>query len=78
MRTTLGRFGGAELSYASDLDVIVVYRGTTTPAFEVAEETGTALLRFIGGSTPAGRDFPAICGRSATDGCNHLEFAATP
>jgi len=50
----LGRLGGAELSYASDLDVIFVFDGGAS-AFEEADRVATALMRFIGGSTPAGR-----------------------
>jgi glutamate-ammonia-ligase adenylyltransferase len=51
----LGRFGGDELSYASDLDVVFVYEGSTAGDYEAAERTATALLRFVGGDTPAGR-----------------------
>jgi glutamate-ammonia-ligase adenylyltransferase len=43
----LGRFGGAELSYASDLDVVTVYDGTTPADFEAAERVAVALLRFV-------------------------------
>ncbi|CAN5825359.1 bifunctional [glutamine synthetase] adenylyltransferase/[glutamine synthetase]-adenylyl-L-tyrosine phosphorylase [soil metagenome] len=49
----LGRFGGGELSYASDLDVVFVYDGSGTGDFEEAERLATALLRFLGGSSPA-------------------------
>jgi glutamate-ammonia-ligase adenylyltransferase len=51
----VGRLGGAELSYASDLDVIFVFDGTGATAFEEADRVATSLMRFIGGSTPAGR-----------------------
>jgi len=51
----VGRLGGAELSYASDLDVIFVFDGPGAGAFEEADRVATGLLRFIGGSTPAGR-----------------------
>lgn len=44
----MGRFGGAELSYASDLDVIFVYDGEAGEAQRVAG----GLLRFLGGATP--------------------------
>ncbi len=55
-----GRFGGAELSYASDLDVVFVYEGTGTSDagtsdagdFEEAERAATAVLRFLGGPVP--------------------------
>ncbi len=51
----LGRFGGAELSYASDLDILFVYDGAS------AEDTGegmrlaTGLRRLVGGTTPSTR-----------------------
>ena len=51
----LGRFGGAELSYASDLDVIFVYEGSGPDAVREADRVATALLRFMGGRTPAER-----------------------
>jgi glutamate-ammonia-ligase adenylyltransferase len=51
----LGRFGGAELSYASDLDVLFVYEGETPADFAEAERIATAVRRFVGGSTPAAR-----------------------
>jgi glutamate-ammonia-ligase adenylyltransferase len=40
----MGRFGGGERSYASDLDVLFVYDGTTSSDFEAAERTAEALL----------------------------------
>jgi glutamate-ammonia-ligase adenylyltransferase len=48
----LGRFGGQELAYASDLDVIVVYDGAAVAAAEAATER---LLRAVKGDTPATR-----------------------
>ncbi|HMK11422.1 MAG TPA: hypothetical protein VK461_07560, partial [Acidimicrobiales bacterium] len=51
----LGRFGGAELSYASDLDVLFVYEGPTAADFAEAEKLATALRRFVQGSTPSAR-----------------------
>lgn len=51
----LGRFGGAELSYASDLDVVFVHEGEGTSAFEEADRLAKTLLRFLGGSSPADR-----------------------
>jgi glutamate-ammonia-ligase adenylyltransferase len=51
----MGRFGGAELSYASDLDVLLVYDGTTNADFAAAEATGEAFMRFMNGATPAAR-----------------------
>ncbi len=35
----MGRFGGAELSYASDLDVLFVFDGSTASDAESAERT---------------------------------------
>jgi glutamate-ammonia-ligase adenylyltransferase len=51
----LGRFGGAELSYASDLDVVFVYEGTTPTDFEEATRLVMGLRRFVAGATPAER-----------------------
>jgi len=47
----LGRFGGAELSYASDLDVVFVTASQTAEAHRVAER----LLRFLAGDLLAAR-----------------------
>ncbi|HEX2047593.1 MAG TPA: bifunctional [glutamine synthetase] adenylyltransferase/[glutamine synthetase]-adenylyl-L-tyrosine phosphorylase [Acidimicrobiales bacterium] len=54
----MGRFGGAELSYASDLDLLFVYEGTTAEDFATAERVGAKLVRFLGGATPATRIYP--------------------
>ncbi|CAN5741630.1 bifunctional [glutamine synthetase] adenylyltransferase/[glutamine synthetase]-adenylyl-L-tyrosine phosphorylase [soil metagenome] len=51
----LGRFGGAELSYASDLDVVFVYDGSGPADFEEADRLSTDLLRFVGGTSPSSR-----------------------
>ena len=53
----MGRFGGAELSYASDLDVMLVYEGSTPGDFAAAEQAAEALLRLVKGTTPAERIF---------------------
>jgi glutamate-ammonia-ligase adenylyltransferase len=53
----LGRLGGAELSYASDIDVIFVYDGTTAADFAAAERLATQLVSAIGDSTSEGRTF---------------------
>ncbi len=53
----LGRLGGAELSYASDIDVIFVYEGTTAQEFATAERTATSLVAAIGENTAEGRTF---------------------
>lgn len=47
-----GRLGGAELGYASDLDLAFVHDGDDG---QEAERVASGLLRFIGGDTPAER-----------------------
>jgi len=47
-----GRLGGAELGYASDLDIAFVHDG---PDAAEAERVASGLLRFVGGETPAER-----------------------
>jgi len=51
----MGRFGGGELSYASDLDVIFVFDGTGAADAAEADRVATSLLRQVGGPTPAER-----------------------
>ena len=51
----MGRYGGRELSYASDLDVLFVYDGGGGADFEEAERLATQLMRFVRGATPAER-----------------------
>ncbi len=51
----MGRFGGAELSYASDLDVMVVHGGHTDDEAALAERAATELRRLLNGATPAER-----------------------
>ncbi|MGH9182213.1 MAG: bifunctional [glutamine synthetase] adenylyltransferase/[glutamine synthetase]-adenylyl-L-tyrosine phosphorylase [Acidimicrobiales bacterium] len=53
----MGRFGGAELSYASDLDVVFVYEGSSAADFTEAERVATALLGFVGGESRPTRIF---------------------
>ncbi|HEX2850453.1 MAG TPA: bifunctional [glutamine synthetase] adenylyltransferase/[glutamine synthetase]-adenylyl-L-tyrosine phosphorylase [Acidimicrobiales bacterium] len=53
----MGRFGGGELSYASDLDVLVVHGATDPGAIAAAEAATEDLLRFVNGTTPAVRLF---------------------
>jgi len=48
----MGRFGGGELSYASDLDVLFVYDSDQTAE---GEATASALMRYLNGDTPATR-----------------------
>ncbi|MGH9277724.1 MAG: bifunctional [glutamine synthetase] adenylyltransferase/[glutamine synthetase]-adenylyl-L-tyrosine phosphorylase [Acidimicrobiales bacterium] len=58
----MGRFGGAELSYASDLDLLLVYDGTTPDDFAAAEHVAETLLRFFGGKSPATQVYPLDLG----------------
>jgi glutamate-ammonia-ligase adenylyltransferase len=58
----MGRFGGAELSYASDLDVLFVYDGTTSADFGKAEESAESLLQFLAGRTPSPRIYTVDLG----------------
>jgi [glutamine synthetase] adenylyltransferase / [glutamine synthetase]-adenylyl-L-tyrosine phosphorylase len=51
----MGRFGGGELSYASDLDVLLVFDGQTAADAEAAEQAAESLLRYVNGETPATR-----------------------
>jgi len=51
----MGRFGGAELSYASDLDVLLVYDGASAADAAAAERSAESLLRYVNGDTPASR-----------------------
>ena len=51
----LGRYGGLDLSYASDLDVIFVYEGSTSDEARAANRTARGLLQEIGAQTAEGR-----------------------
>lgn len=51
----MGRLGGEELSYASDLDVLFVYDGEGATAFDNAERLATRIVRDIGDATDEGR-----------------------
>ncbi|HEY3725480.1 MAG TPA: bifunctional [glutamine synthetase] adenylyltransferase/[glutamine synthetase]-adenylyl-L-tyrosine phosphorylase [Acidimicrobiia bacterium] len=53
----MGRFGGRDLSYASDLDVLFVYEGAGPADFNEAERVAEALLVEIGERTTEGRTF---------------------
>ena len=53
----LGRLGGCELSYASDIDIIFVYDGASATAFDTAERLATRLVRAIGETTQEGATF---------------------
>ena len=51
----MGRYGGAELAYASDLDVLFVHGDDADDAAGVA--VGEALLHVVHGPNPAGRPY---------------------
>lgn len=51
----MGRYGGLDLSYASDLDVIFVYEGTSSDDAQAANRTARSLLQEIGAQTAEGR-----------------------
>jgi glutamate-ammonia-ligase adenylyltransferase len=53
----LGRLGGRELSYASDIDMLFVYEGSSASEFDAAERLATALVRAIGDTTAEGATF---------------------
>jgi glutamate-ammonia-ligase adenylyltransferase len=53
----LGRLGGAELSYASDVDVLFVYDGDRAADFDEAERVATTLLAEIGEVTREGQTY---------------------
>jgi glutamate-ammonia-ligase adenylyltransferase len=53
----MGRLGGAELSYASDIDVLFVYDGDTPADFDAAEEIAERLVQEIGETTAEGQTF---------------------
>jgi glutamate-ammonia-ligase adenylyltransferase len=51
----LGRFAGAELSYASDLDVLFVHDGSRADDHDEGLRVASGVLRFLSGPTPANR-----------------------
>ena len=53
----MGRLGGRELSYASDIDVLFVYEGSGAADFDVAEKTATRMISGIGATTAEGQTF---------------------
>jgi glutamate-ammonia-ligase adenylyltransferase len=53
----MGRLGGAELSYASDIDVMFVYDGDTASDFHEAEQVAARLVQEIGATTAEGQTF---------------------
>jgi glutamate-ammonia-ligase adenylyltransferase len=57
-----GRFGGAELSYASDLDVMFAYEGDGATDQDEALRIAADIMRMIGGPTPASRIYVVDAG----------------
>ena len=53
----LGRLGGRELSYVSDLDLLFVYEGTATADFASGERVAERLVAAIGATTTEGSAF---------------------
>ena len=53
----MGRLGGAELSYASDIDVMFVYDGESPSDFDDAEHVAAQLVQEIGATTAEGQTF---------------------
>jgi len=53
----MGRLGGHELSYASDIDVLFVYDGDSPEAFDAAERLASDLMTEIGATTAEGQTF---------------------
>ena len=53
----MGRLGGRELSYASDIDVLFVYDGDSPSDFAAAERVATRLMAAIGATTADGKTF---------------------
>jgi glutamate-ammonia-ligase adenylyltransferase len=51
----MGRLGGRELAYPSDIDVLFVYEGRGASDFDAAERTATRLMRAIGATTADGQ-----------------------
>jgi glutamate-ammonia-ligase adenylyltransferase len=53
----MGRLGGGELSYASDIDVMFVYEGDGIADFDHAEHVAAQLVQEIGATTAEGQTF---------------------
>jgi glutamate-ammonia-ligase adenylyltransferase len=51
----MGRLGGSELAYGSDLDVLLVYEGSGPEDAAAAESAAESMLRLLNGATPAER-----------------------
>ncbi len=54
----LGRFGGGDLGYGSDLDLLFVHDGDGPSDHEEGLRVAGGLVRFLGGETPAQRIYP--------------------
>jgi [glutamine synthetase] adenylyltransferase / [glutamine synthetase]-adenylyl-L-tyrosine phosphorylase len=54
----MGRFGGSELSYASDLDVLFVYESTGASDVEEADRVATRLMKVVKGANPSEHIYP--------------------
>ena len=66
--SSLGRLGGGELSYASDLDVVFVYDGSTADDFASARACGDDAAVFVGGNRPHIYDIDADLRPEGKDG----------
>jgi len=53
----MGRLGGRELSYASDIDVLFLYDGEGAADFDAAERIATRLMAEVGRTTAEGQTF---------------------
>ena len=53
----LGRLGGGELSYASDVDIVFVFEGSGATAFDASERIATRLIRALGETSAEGQTF---------------------
>jgi glutamate-ammonia-ligase adenylyltransferase len=53
----MGKWGGRELNYASDLDVLFVYRGTGDSAAAYANKVAEGFMEALGAVTPEGVAF---------------------
>ncbi len=51
----LGRLGGSEMSYGSDLDLVYAYDGSGSDAVDEANRVANGLRKLLGGPTPAER-----------------------
>jgi len=54
----MGRFGGGELSYVSDLDIIVVHEGSSAEDQLAVESVVQRLREYVGGSSPGRQLYP--------------------